>query len=95
MNLSVPGRRKVVLLLLRLEEPATMLARRYGIPENTLYRWRDDFMAAGEAVLANGKDKDDPHAAVDPTDTCWPRPISRCSASSRHWGYRTDYFSRQ
>ena len=58
--MSVPERRKVVILLLRREEPATVLARRYGISENTLYRWRDDFMAAGEAALANGKGKADP-----------------------------------
>jgi len=59
-NLSVPERRKVVLSLLRGEEPATVLSRRYGISQNTLYRWRDEFMAAGEAALANGKGKADP-----------------------------------
>ena len=58
-KLSVPERRKVVLLLLRREEPEIVLTRRYGISENTLYRWRDDFMAAGEAALANGKGKSD------------------------------------
>jgi len=59
-KLSVSERRKVVLLLIRREEPAVVLARRYGISENTLYRWRDDFMASGEAALANGKGKADP-----------------------------------
>jgi transposase-like protein len=59
-KLSVPERREVVLSLLRREEPATVLARRYGISENTLYRWRDEFMTAGEAALANGKGKADP-----------------------------------
>ena len=59
-KLSVSERRKVVLLLIRCEEPAVVLARRYGISENTLYRWRDDFMAGGEAALANGKGKADP-----------------------------------
>ena len=29
-----------------------MIARRYGVAEATLYRWRDDFLAAGEAALA-------------------------------------------
>ena len=58
-KLSVPERRKVVLSLLRREEPATVLARRYGISENTLYRWRDEFMAGGEAAIANGKGKAD------------------------------------
>ena len=59
-KLSVSERRKVVLLLIRREEPAVVLARRYGISENTLYRWRDDFMAGGEAALTNGKGKADP-----------------------------------
>lgn len=59
-RLSGPERREVVLSLLRREEPARVLARRHGISENTLYRWREEFMAAGEAALANGKSKADP-----------------------------------
>jgi transposase-like protein len=31
------------------------LARRYGTSEQTLYRWRDAFLAAGEAALMGGK----------------------------------------
>jgi transposase-like protein len=58
-KLSVPERRKVVLSLIRREEPAAVLARRYGISENTLYRWRDDFLAAGEAALTHGRHKAD------------------------------------
>ena len=54
-NLSVPERREIILSLLRREEPAKVLARRHGISENTLYRWRDDFLTGGEAALANGK----------------------------------------
>lgn len=60
-NLSVAKRREVVLALLRREEPASVLARRYGISEGTLYRWRDEFLAAGEAALVHGKDKADPN----------------------------------
>jgi transposase-like protein len=41
--------------MLRREEPAVQLARRFGISEQTLYRWRDDFLSAGEAALARGK----------------------------------------
>ena len=59
-GIELPERREVVLSLLRREEPATVLARRSGISENTLYRWRDEFMTAGEAALANGKGKADP-----------------------------------
>lgn len=54
-NLTTPQRRQVVLALIRKEEPATQLARRWSISEPTLYRWRDEFLAGGEAALANGK----------------------------------------
>jgi len=59
-KLSVPERCEVVLSLLRREEPATVLSRRYGISENTLYRWRDEFLTAGQAALTNGQGKADP-----------------------------------
>jgi transposase len=59
-ELGATERREVVLMLLRREEPAAVLARRYGISEQTLYRWRDEFLAAGEAALMGGKDGADP-----------------------------------
>ena len=59
-DVSVEQRREAVLVLLRREESASVLARRYGVTEQTLYRWRDEFLAAGEAALAgsNGKQAD-------------------------------------
>lgn len=42
---------ELVLALLRKEEPAVQIARRAGISEPTLYRWRDGFIAAGKAQL--------------------------------------------
>ena len=42
------------MLLLR-EEPAAALARRYGVSENTLYTWREQFLEGGRGALANGK----------------------------------------
>ena len=59
-DLSIPQRREVVLMLLRREEPVAKLARRCGVSEQTLYRWRDEFLAAGETALANGKSGADP-----------------------------------
>lgn len=59
-ELGATERRNVVLMLLRREEPAAVLARRYGVSEQTLYRWRDDFLAAGEAALNAGKAGADP-----------------------------------
>jgi transposase len=54
-NLSDAEKLEAVLLMLRKQEPAGALARRYGISEPTLYRWRDDFLEGGKAALANGK----------------------------------------
>ena len=57
-ELSVAQRREAVLALLRRDDSCTKLARRYGVSEQTLARWRDDFLAAGEQGLAgksNGK----------------------------------------
>jgi transposase-like protein len=36
------------------------VARRFGVSEQTLYRWRDEFLAGGEAALASGKGQGDP-----------------------------------
>ena len=54
-DLSVAQRREAVLALLRREEPATQLARRFGVSEQTLHRWRDEFLSAGEEALGGGK----------------------------------------
>jgi transposase-like protein len=51
-ELSVEQRRDAVLALLRKDEPGAQLARRFGVSEQTLYRWRDEFLAGGEAALA-------------------------------------------
>lgn len=51
VGLSMEERREAVLGLLRREEPTAVLARRYGIAEATLYRWRDEFLAAGMQAL--------------------------------------------
>jgi len=59
-DLTVSQRREVVLMLLRREEPAAKLARRFGVSEHTLYRWRDEFLVGGEAALGSGKGQHDP-----------------------------------
>ena len=51
-EVSIPRRREAVLSLLRREEPAAKIARRFGVSEPTLYRWRDEFLAGGEAALS-------------------------------------------
>jgi transposase len=53
-EVPVNERRAAVLSLLRREETSAVVARRCGVAEATLYRWRDDFLAAGEAALAGG-----------------------------------------
>jgi transposase-like protein len=60
-EVPVDQRRDAVLSLLRREEVAAVIARRYGVSENTLYRWRDEFITAGESGLSgkgNGKGPD-------------------------------------
>jgi transposase len=56
-NVDVKDRREAVMSLLRREEPASLIARRIGVSEPTLYRWRDEFMSGGEAALASGSGK--------------------------------------
>lgn len=57
VNVEIQERREAVLSLLRREQPAAVIARRIGVSEPTLYRWRDDFLAAGEAALRAGHGK--------------------------------------
>ena len=54
-GLGVAERREAVLSLIRRDEPAAVIARRFGVSEQTLYRWRDDFLAGGETALAAKK----------------------------------------
>ena len=61
-ELGVSQRLEIVLMILRKEEPISVLARRYGVSENTLHRWRDDFVRAGESALAYGRGR----ARVEP-----------------------------
>ena len=44
-----------VLALMRREEPAGQIAKRFGVSEATLYRYRDQFLEGGKAALTNGK----------------------------------------
>ena len=61
-KVPVKGREEAVLQLLRKEDPARVIARRCGVSEQTLYRWRDEFLAAGETALASGKNGTDARA---------------------------------
>lgn len=54
-QLSIQEREEVVLRLLRKEEPVAAVARRYQVSEQTLYRWRDDFLAGGRQALSQKK----------------------------------------
>ncbi len=53
-ELKAEERVEVVLALLRREEPAAALSRRYQVSEQTLYRWRDQFLAGGKERLGKG-----------------------------------------
>jgi transposase-like protein len=51
-RLSPADKAEAVLMLLRREDTAARLARRFGISEQSLYRYRDQFLTAGRAGLA-------------------------------------------
>ena len=65
-DLSAQQRTELVLSALRGGEPMEVLARRHGVSSNTLRKWRDDFLAAGQARLAG---KDDQAALRDQVKT--------------------------
>jgi transposase len=50
-TMSVEQRAKLVLRLLSKEEPAVQIARRAGVSEQTLYRWREEFLRGGQQAL--------------------------------------------
>ena len=52
-------RSELVVRLLSKEEPAAQIARRAGISEQTLYRWREEFLNGGkQALRGRGADKE-------------------------------------
>jgi transposase-like protein len=53
-TMPVERRTQLVLRLLSKEESAVQIARRAGISEQTLYRWRDAFISGGSHAL-NGR----------------------------------------
>lgn len=55
-GLPVNQRTEAVLAALRKEEPLSVVARRYGVSDPTLMRWRDEFLESGIAALS-GKGK--------------------------------------
>ena len=53
-TLSAEQRVQLVLRMLSKEEPAVQIARRAGVSEQTLYRWREEFIGGGKQAL-NGR----------------------------------------
>ena len=54
---SVEEKLQAVMALLRKEEPAVKIARRFNISETSLYRWRDDFLEGGKQSLIGKRAK--------------------------------------
>ena len=53
-TLTAEQRSQLVLRLLSKEEPAAQIARRAGILEQTLYRWREEFIGAHPRIGERG-----------------------------------------
>ena len=51
-NSLAPEKAAEVLALLHKEDTIANLARRYGVSEESLYRWRDEFVSGGKQRLA-------------------------------------------
>lgn len=51
-TLTAEQRGQLVLRLLSKEESAAKIARRAGITEETLYRWREEFLAGGMRAMS-------------------------------------------
>ena len=56
-TLTPEQRAQLVLQVLSKEAPVAQIARRAGISEQTLYRWRDEFMSAGKRAMNGGGGK--------------------------------------
>ena len=65
LGLDVRQQTEAVLSLLRREETAGVIARRYGISENTLYRLRERFLEGGKAGLASGRGRNKAGAKLE------------------------------
>ncbi len=74
---SVEEKTAIVLTLLRGEATAAELCRRHTVSENTLYKWRERFLAAGQQALANSKGKKSAVSALEQENQAlmkpWPR----------------------
>lgn len=64
-TLSTEQRAQLVVRMLSKEEPAAQIARRAGISEQTLYRWRDDFLDGGREALNGRGTKSEQAKAVE------------------------------
>ena len=56
-RLTPEQRAQLVLQVVSKEAPVAQIARRAGISEQTLYRWRDEFMSAGKRAMNGGGGK--------------------------------------
>ena len=50
-TLTAERRTQLVLRLLSKEEPAAQTARLAGVSEQTLYRWREEFIGSGKQAI--------------------------------------------
>ena len=54
---SEEERLDAVLQVLKRDEPMNVFALRFGVSEQTLYRWRFQFLAGGRAALKSARGK--------------------------------------
>jgi transposase len=50
-EISIETKLEVVMAVLRKEEPMSAIAKRYGVAESLLHKWRDRFVESGKEGL--------------------------------------------
>ena len=55
---SVEDKMAIVLASIKGEESVATLARRYGVSETAIYRWKDQFLEGARHGLSGNNDKD-------------------------------------
>ena len=64
-TLTAEQRTQLVLRLLGREESAAQIARRAGVSEQALYRWREEFIAAGKQAMSGRETKAEQAKALE------------------------------
>ena len=55
-RLTAEQKSEAIMAMIRKEEPVIQISRRYGVSEQSLYRWYEEFLAGGRSALSGSAD---------------------------------------